>query len=136
MFWILCCCVVSLSFVHVDFLVPFLVPPAISLIENVLVLGAEDAHIASCVAAGSKPPAVVRWNTTNLGEEVRITTNTTQHENGTTTVVSSLFGRPTMEINGGWVQCVVTSEALREEEILPLTIQLNCECTCSSLHKQ
>ncbi|XP_072253041.1 nectin-3 [Leuresthes tenuis] len=102
-----------------------LVPPAISLKEDVLILGDKEARIASCVAAGSKPLPVVKWNTTGLGEEVRITTNTTQHENGTTTAVSSLFGTPTMDINGGSVQCVVTSEALRGEEIRNLTIQLN-----------
>ncbi|KAM4557918.1 poliovirus receptor homolog isoform 1-T1 [Odontesthes bonariensis] len=106
-----------------------LVPPATSLKDEVLVLGDKEAPIASCMAAGSKPPAVVRWITTNLGEEVRNTTNTTQHENGTTTVVSSLFGKPTMEINGGSVLCVVTSEAQREEKILNLTIQLNSLAT-------
>uniref|UniRef100_A0A3Q4MGD1 Ig-like domain-containing protein n=1 Tax=Neolamprologus brichardi TaxID=32507 RepID=A0A3Q4MGD1_NEOBR len=79
---------------------------------------------ATCTAAGSKPPAEVRWLTDALGDEVRTTTNSTQYDNDTTTTVSSLFGVPTREINGHQVQCVINSDAMSKEETLPFSIQV------------
>ncbi|XP_041857792.1 nectin-3-like protein isoform X1 [Melanotaenia boesemani] len=102
-----------------------LVPPSTSLENNPVILGDEEVLIANCTAAGSKPPADVKWKTNTLGQKLRVTNSSTQHENGTTTTVSSLFGKPTREINGGLVQCVVTAEALREERTLPLKIQVH-----------
>uniref|UniRef100_A0A3P9B4K1 Ig-like domain-containing protein n=1 Tax=Maylandia zebra TaxID=106582 RepID=A0A3P9B4K1_9CICH len=67
---------------------------------------------ATCTAAGSKPPAEVRWLTGALGDKVRTTTNSTQYDNGTTTTVSSLFGVPMREINGHQVQCVISGDFL------------------------
>uniref|UniRef100_A0A3P9AWR5 Ig-like domain-containing protein n=1 Tax=Maylandia zebra TaxID=106582 RepID=A0A3P9AWR5_9CICH len=78
---------------------------------------------ATCTAAGSKPPAEVRWLTGALGDKMRTTTNSTQYDNGTTTTVSSLFGVPTREINGHQVQCVISGDSLSKEETLPFTIQ-------------
>ncbi|XP_041857794.1 nectin-4-like [Melanotaenia boesemani] len=102
-----------------------LVPPSTNLGNNPVMLGDEEVRIANCTAAGSKPPANVRWNTNTLGQKLRVTNSSTQHENGTTTTVSSLFGKPTKEINGGLVQCVVTAEALTEKITLLSKIQVH-----------
>ncbi|XP_024661125.2 LOW QUALITY PROTEIN: poliovirus receptor, partial [Maylandia zebra] len=72
----------------------------------------------------TRGPAEVRWLTDALGEKVRMTTNSTQYDNGTTTTVSSLFGVPTREINGHQVQCVISGDSLSKEETLPFTIQV------------
>ncbi|XP_031151294.1 nectin-3 isoform X2 [Sander lucioperca] len=91
-----------------------LVPPVSSLEYNRPTLGNEEVSLVTCIAAGSKPPAEVRWLTGSLAETVRETTNFTQHANGTTTTTSSLFGVPTKEINSRLVQCVITSAAMSE----------------------
>ncbi|TDH06786.1 hypothetical protein EPR50_G00117160 [Perca flavescens] len=94
-----------------------LVPPLSSLENNHPTLGNEEVSLVTCVAAGSKPPAEVRWVVYTLPETVRETTNFTQHANGTTTTTISLFGVPSKEINGHLVQCVVTSKATSEETL-------------------
>ncbi|CAI5655851.1 unnamed protein product [Oreochromis niloticus] len=101
-----------------------LVPPFTNVKDNLPTLGTEEVLFATCTAAGSKPPAEVRWLTDGLGEKVRKTTNSTQYDNGTTTTVSSLFGVPTREINGHQVQCVISGDSLTKEETLPFTIQV------------
>ncbi|XP_018533805.1 nectin-1 isoform X2 [Lates calcarifer] len=101
-----------------------LVPPVTSLSHNHAVLGNEEVSLATCTAAGSRPPAEVRWLTGTLAEKVRATDSSTQHSNGTTTTVSSLFGVPTKEINQHVVQCVVTNPALSKEETMSFTIQV------------
>uniref|UniRef100_A0AAX7T4V4 Ig-like domain-containing protein n=1 Tax=Astatotilapia calliptera TaxID=8154 RepID=A0AAX7T4V4_ASTCA len=104
-----------------------LVPPFTSVMDNLPTLGTEEVLFATCTAAGSKPPAEVRWLTGALGDKVRTTTNSTQYDNGTTTTVSSLFGVPTREINGYQVQCVISGDSLSAEETLAFTIQVYCE---------
>ncbi|KAM7407305.1 hypothetical protein PAMA_003162 [Pampus argenteus] len=101
-----------------------LVPPVTSLKDNRPTLGNEEVSLVSCIASGSQPPAQVKWRTGTLEEKVRETTNSTQHANGTTTTISSLFGVPSREINQHLVQCVVTSAALLIEKTLPFTIQV------------
>ncbi|XP_039861499.1 nectin-2-like isoform X4 [Simochromis diagramma] len=101
-----------------------LVPPFTNIKDNLPTLGTEEVLFATCTAAGSKPPAEVRWLTGALGDKVRTTTNSTQYDNGTTTTVSSLFGVPTREINGHQVQCVISGDSLTKEESLPFTIQV------------
>uniref|UniRef100_A0A3Q4GZS2 Ig-like domain-containing protein n=1 Tax=Neolamprologus brichardi TaxID=32507 RepID=A0A3Q4GZS2_NEOBR len=104
-----------------------LVPPFTSVKDNLPTLGTEEVLFATCTAAGSKPPAEVRWLTDALGDKVRTTTNSTQYDNDTTTTVSSLFGVPTREINGHQVQCVISGDSLSTDESLPFTIQVYCE---------
>uniref|UniRef100_A0A3P8NRU6 Ig-like domain-containing protein n=1 Tax=Astatotilapia calliptera TaxID=8154 RepID=A0A3P8NRU6_ASTCA len=104
-----------------------LVPPFTNIKDNLPTLGTAEVLFATCTAAGSKPPAEVRWLTGALGDKVRTTTNSTQYDNGTTTTVSSLFGVPTREINGHQVQCVISGDSLTTEETLPFTIQVYCE---------
>ncbi|XP_074515199.1 nectin-3-like [Sebastes fasciatus] len=110
--------------VQTDVLLNLLVPPVTSLKDNLPTLGDEEVSLVTCVAAGSKPRAEVKWITGTLAGKVRATTNSTQHANGTTTTVSSLFGVPTREINHHVVQCVVTSAAMSKEESRPFTIQI------------
>ncbi|KAM6954897.1 nectin 1b [Lycodopsis pacificus] len=102
-----------------------LVPPVTSLKDNYPTLGDEEVSLLTCMAAGSKPPAKVQWFTGTLGEKVRTTNDVTQHANGTTTTVSTLFGVPTREINHHLVKCVITGAAMSKEESLPFTIQIN-----------
>lgn len=113
-------------------IVTLLVPPVSSLEYNRPTLGNEEVSLVTCIAAGSKPPAEVRWLTGSLAETVRETTNFTQHANGTTTTTSSLFGVPTKEINSRLVQCVITSAAM--SETLSFNIQVYCEYTNTFLH--
>ncbi|XP_042072338.1 nectin-3 isoform X3 [Haplochromis burtoni] len=102
-----------------------LVPPFTNVKDNLPTLGTEEVLFATCTAAGSKPPAEVRWLTGALGDKMRTTTNSTQYDNGTTTTVSSLFGVPTREINDHQVQCVISGDSLSKEETLPFTIQVS-----------
>uniref|UniRef100_A0A3P9AWY3 Nectin-3 n=1 Tax=Maylandia zebra TaxID=106582 RepID=A0A3P9AWY3_9CICH len=104
-----------------------LVPPFTNIKDNLPTLGTEEVLFATCTAAGSKPPAEVRWLTGALGEKVRTTTNSTQYDNDTTTTVSSLFGVPTREINGHQVQCVISGGSLSTDRSLSFTIQIYCE---------
>ncbi|KAM6978412.1 nectin-1 [Tautogolabrus adspersus] len=101
------------------------VPPVTSLTDSRPTLGNDEVPLVACTAAGSKPPAEVRWLTGTLGEKVRASTNSRPHANGTTTTVSTLFGVPTREISNHSVQCVVNSPALVREETLTSTIQIH-----------
>uniref|UniRef100_A0A3Q3ET77 Ig-like domain-containing protein n=1 Tax=Labrus bergylta TaxID=56723 RepID=A0A3Q3ET77_9LABR len=101
------------------------VPPVTSLKDAHPALGNDEVPLITCTAAGSKPPAEVRWLTGTLGEKVRPSTNSSLHANGTTTTVSWLFGVPTRELNDRSVQCVITSPALEREETLTSTIHIH-----------
>ncbi|XP_029967481.1 nectin-4-like isoform X6 [Salarias fasciatus] len=100
------------------------VPPATSLNSTLLVLGNEEVLLATCTAAASRPAAQLRWITGALEKNLRETTSVTEHGNGTTTTVSSLFGVPRREISGHEVQCVVNSSALAEEHREAFTLQV------------
>ncbi|XP_070979628.1 nectin-3-like [Oncorhynchus clarkii lewisi] len=103
-----------------------LVPPVMSVTVDVPpVIGENEDVLASCLAAGAKPQAEVRWNTNAFGSLVRTVTNSTQHANGTTTVVSHLLGVPTRAANQQQVQCVVNQSALATERTLAYTININ-----------
>ncbi|XP_069010108.1 nectin-3-like protein [Embiotoca jacksoni] len=101
-----------------------IVPPLTSLKDDRPTLGNEEVSLATCTAAASRPSVDVRWLTGSLAEKVRETSNSTEHANGTTTTVSSLFGVPTKEINHHVVHCVVSSSALSTNESLSFTIQV------------
>uniref|UniRef100_A0A8C5GGS9 Ig-like domain-containing protein n=1 Tax=Gouania willdenowi TaxID=441366 RepID=A0A8C5GGS9_GOUWI len=92
-----------------------LVPPVTSLKNESVVLGSEEVLLATCTAAAARPPAEVRWVTGNA--KIRVTTNSTRHDNGTTTTKSSLFGVPTRDLDGQLIQCVVSSVALDTDKI-------------------
>ncbi|XP_040913194.1 nectin-3-like protein isoform X1 [Toxotes jaculatrix] len=101
-----------------------LVPPVTHVKDDLPILGDEEVSLATCTAAGSRPPAEVRWLIGTLAGKVRATTNSTEHANGTTTTVSSLVGVPTREIHHHVVHCVVTNPALSKEETVTFTIQV------------
>ena len=111
------------------------VPPVSSLEANPPVLGDKEVSLVTCTAAASKPPAEVRWLTGDLAGKLRTTTSSTEHGNGTTTTISSLFGIPSREINHQVVQCVITNAALLSKQTLNFTIQVHCEYTNTSIHQ-
>ncbi|XP_028292433.1 nectin-4-like [Gouania willdenowi] len=109
--------------VNVDVFPHFpIVPPVTSLKNESVVLGSEEVLLATCTAAAARPPAEVRWVTGNA--KIRVTTNSTRHDNGTTTTKSSLFGVPTRDLDGQLIQCVVSSVALDTDKIQPFFLQL------------
>uniref|UniRef100_A0A8C5DHR4 Nectin-4-like n=1 Tax=Gouania willdenowi TaxID=441366 RepID=A0A8C5DHR4_GOUWI len=99
-----------------------LVPPVTSLKNESVVLGSEEVLLATCTAAAARPPGEVRWVTGNA--KVRVTTNSTRHDNDTTTTKSSLFGVPTRDLDGQLIQCVVSSVALDTDKFQPFFLQL------------
>nr|XP_020481470.1 nectin-1-like [Labrus bergylta]XP_020516407.1 nectin-1-like [Labrus bergylta] len=111
------------------------VPPVTSLKDAHPALGNDEVPLITCTAAGSKPPAEVRWLTGTLGEKVRPSTNSSLHANGTTTTVSWLFGVPTRELNDRSVQCVITSPALEREETLTSTIHIHSAAGCAQYYQ-
>ncbi|KAM9449079.1 nectin-3-like isoform 4-T6 [Salvelinus alpinus] len=93
-----------------------LVPPVVSVTVDVPpVTGENEVILATCVAAGAKPQADVTWKTGTFGSLFKTVTNSRQHTNGTTTVLSHLLGVPTRAANQQQVQCVVNQSALATE---------------------
>ncbi|XP_029980084.1 nectin-4-like isoform X2 [Sphaeramia orbicularis] len=100
-----------------------LVPPVISVKSDIPTLGDKEVSLATCTASGSLPPAQVNWVFGNLN--LKITTNSSVNDDGTTTTISTLWGVPTIELDHRSVQCVVTSEALSTQKSQPFTIQIH-----------
>lgn len=103
-----------------------LVPPVSSLVDNHPVLGDKEVSLATCTAAGSKPPATVSWLFGNLPGNLIATSDAIEHHNGTVTTFGSLIGVPSRELDQQLVQCVVTSRDFKDQT-LPFTIQIYCE---------
>ncbi|CDQ72920.1 unnamed protein product [Oncorhynchus mykiss] len=105
-----------------------LVPPVVSVTVDVPpVIGKNEVVLATCVAAGAKPQADVKWQTGTIGSLMKIVTNSTQHANGTTTVLSHLLGVPTRAANQQQIQCVVNQSALATERSYNYTIDIHCK---------
>nr|XP_023995906.1 nectin-4-like isoform X2 [Salvelinus alpinus] len=103
-----------------------LVPPVVSVTVDVPpVIGENEVILAICVAAGAKPQADVKWKTGTFGSLLKTVTNSTQHANGTTTVLSHLLGVPTRAANQQQVQCVVNQSALVTERSYNYTIDIH-----------
>ncbi|KAL0963426.1 hypothetical protein UPYG_G00306290 [Umbra pygmaea] len=121
-----CIFTVAIGPIKTEMLLTVLVPPVISVAVNgPPVVGDNEVVLATCVAAGAKPQAEVRWNTGALGRSLRQMNNTTQHSNDTVTVFSVLMGVPTRTANQQQVQCVVNQSALATEKTLPFTIEVH-----------
>eukprot|EP00063_Salmo_salar_P054789 XP_014029624.1 PREDICTED: nectin-3-like isoform X2 [Salmo salar] len=103
-----------------------LVPPVVNVTVDIPpVIGENEVVFATCVAAGAKPQAEVTWKTGAFGSLLRIVTNSTQHANGTTTVLSHLLGVPTKAANQQQVQCVVNQSALVTEKTYNYSINIH-----------
>ncbi|XP_047226064.1 nectin-1 isoform X5 [Girardinichthys multiradiatus] len=98
--------------VRMDIPLHVLVTPKTSIDDALPRLGEAEVPLATCTSAGSKPPAKVAWDTGALKDKVRATNNSTLHDNGTTTTVSTLMGKPTKEIYRRRLQCVISTEKL------------------------
>ncbi|XP_037542952.1 nectin-1 isoform X2 [Nematolebias whitei] len=92
-----------------------IVLPSISVRDDKPTLGDKDVPLATCEAAVAKPAPNVEWSTNTLKENVTQLTKLTPNPNGTFTRVTTLYGRPTKEIYGSSVECVVSSDALVEK---------------------
>ncbi|MED6248251.1 hypothetical protein ATANTOWER_029905 [Ataeniobius toweri] len=99
-----------------------LVTPKTSIDDALPRLGEAEVPLATCTAASSKPPTKVAWDTSALKDKVRATNNSTLHDNGTTTTVSTLMGKPTKEIYRSRLQCVISTEKLNQT--IPFEIQI------------
>nr|XP_046219566.1 nectin-3-like isoform X2 [Oncorhynchus gorbuscha] len=105
-----------------------LVPPVVSVTVDVdPVIGENEVVLSTCVAAGAKPQAEVTWKTGEFGSLLRTVTNSTQHTNGTTTVLSHLLGVPTKAANQQQVQCVVNQSALVTEKTYNYSINIHSD---------
>ncbi|KAL0963428.1 hypothetical protein UPYG_G00306310 [Umbra pygmaea] len=121
-----CIFTVAIGPIKTEIPLTVLVPPVISVVGNgPPVIGDNEVVITTCVAAGAKPQAEVRWNTGALDRSLRHVSNSTQHANGTVTVFSILMGVPTRTANQQQVQCVVNQSALATEKTLPFTIEVH-----------
>ncbi|KAM9449078.1 uncharacterized protein ACWYII_013748 isoform 3-T5 [Salvelinus alpinus] len=104
-----------------------LVPPVVSVTVDVPpVTGENEVILATCVAAGAKPQADVTWKTGTFGSLFKTVTNSRQHTNGTTTVLSHLLGVPTRAANQQQVQCVVNQSALATERSYNYNLDIHC----------
>ncbi|KAM3608478.1 uncharacterized protein V6R79_026224 [Siganus canaliculatus] len=99
-----------------------LVPPVSSLELHRPILGKEEVALVTCIAAGSKPPATVRW--LNLTENMREESRTIENANGTSTTVNSLMAVPSVDINHRLVQCQVTNPDLSTTETLSINVEV------------
>ncbi|KAJ8013167.1 hypothetical protein DPEC_G00050470 [Dallia pectoralis] len=102
-----------------------LVPPVMTVTGQVFSVGENEVVLVTCIAAASKPQAEVRWITGSLNDSLRSVTNSTQHANGTSTVLSQLFGVPTRTANQKQVKCVVNQSALATERTLSYTLNIH-----------
>ncbi|CAF87172.1 unnamed protein product, partial [Tetraodon nigroviridis] len=60
-----------------------LVPPLSSIVDDRPVLGDQEVSLASCTAAGAKPPASVSWLLADVPGGLTTTNSSIQHDNGT-----------------------------------------------------
>ena len=101
-------------------------PPVSSIVDDHPVWGDEEVSLATCTAAGAKPPAGVSWLLGDVPGDYRTVSSSVEHDNGTVTTFGSLVGVPSREITNQLVHCVITISA-SEDQILPFNIQIYCE---------
>uniref|UniRef100_A0A3P8ZIM4 Ig-like domain-containing protein n=1 Tax=Esox lucius TaxID=8010 RepID=A0A3P8ZIM4_ESOLU len=120
-------CIFSVSSgpIQTEMSLTVIVPPVMSVTGHVSPVGDNEVVLVTCIAAAAKPKAEVIWNTGALNKSLRWVTNSTQHANGTSTVLSQLIGLPTRTANQKQVHCVVNHCALEEERTLSYTIDIH-----------
>ncbi|XP_030643471.1 nectin-1-like [Chanos chanos] len=77
-------------------------------VEVVPVVGESEEVMATCTAAGARPPANISWRLGSFSDSMKIVTNSTVHSNGTYTTTSHLISIPTRHANQQQVRCVVS----------------------------
>ncbi|XP_059824964.1 nectin-1-like isoform X2 [Hypanus sabinus] len=77
--------------------------------------GKSPVPVASCIAAGGKPPASITWRGNVPGNA---TTELTQNADGTTTVTSQYQAVPSSELDGVMLECVVTHRTLERPKVI------------------
>ncbi|KAK7939255.1 hypothetical protein WMY93_002581 [Mugilogobius chulae] len=102
-----------------------IVPPETSIKDNVLIVGNEEVELATCRGTRSWPPANVNWVLGELTNVLRISHNSVENADGTTTTVSTLFGAPTKNLHNHSIKCVIKNPVLQHETTIPLTIQIH-----------
>lgn len=101
-------------------------PPVSIIVDDHPVWGDEEVSLTTCTAAAAKPPASVSWLVGDVPGDLTMKNSSIQHDNGTETTISSLFGVPSREINNQLVQCVITRSGFKDQT-LSFNLQIYCE---------
>ncbi|XP_067270806.1 nectin-1-like [Pseudorasbora parva] len=76
--------------------------------------------VATCMSANSKPPSVIKWNTTLKGEA---TFQETRNPNGTVTVRSNYIMFPSRETHRQKLTCIITYRSEHFTDSVTLNVQ-------------
>ncbi|XP_030643465.1 nectin-3-like protein [Chanos chanos] len=101
-----------------------LVCPEVKMSEVTPLVGESEEVMATCTAAGARPPANISWHLGSFSDSMKTMTNSTAHLNGTYTNTSHLIGVPSRHANQQQVQCVVNH--VTRNQILNYTINVHC----------
>lgn len=88
-------------------------------------LSPEPVPVACCVSSEGRPPAKISWP--HLDEKAN-ESQVPGHLPGTFTVTSLLTLIPSSQADGKTVTCRVEHESLEEPVLLPVTLDVPCEC--------
>ncbi|XP_072910495.1 nectin-1-like isoform X1 [Hemitrygon akajei] len=98
-----------------------LAEPEISASPLLVRSGKLPVPVASCIAAGGKPPASITWRGNVPGNA---TTELTQNADGTTTVTSRYQAVPSSELDGVTLECMVTHRTLERPKVIINTLSI------------
>lgn len=101
-------------------------PPVSSIVDDRPVRGDQEVSLATCTAAGAKPPASVSWLVGDVPGDLKTNSSSILHDNGTVTTMGSLVGVPSRELSNQLVQCVISSPAFKNQT-LSFSMQIYCE---------
>ncbi|XDV31139.1 hypothetical protein PO909_033897 [Leuciscus waleckii] len=101
------------------------VPPAGKVTGSTHVSDHYDVTLASCVASNARPAAEVLWRLGALNDSLRTETSSTQHSDGTVTVVTNILGAPSKHLNQKKIQCVVKHSTLTKQLELDYVINVH-----------
>ncbi|XP_077103225.1 nectin-3 [Siphateles boraxobius] len=100
-------------------------PPAGKVTGSTHVSDHYNVTLASCVASNAWPAAEVLWRIGALNDSLRTDTSSTQHSDGTVTVVNYILGPPSKHLNQKKIQCVVKHSALTTQLELDYVINIH-----------
>ncbi|KAK7153629.1 hypothetical protein R3I94_007120 [Phoxinus phoxinus] len=101
------------------------VPPVVKVRGSTHVAGHYDVTLASCVASNARPAAEVLWRSGALNDSLRTETRSTQHSDGTVTVVTDILGAPSKPLNQKKIQCVIKHSTLTKQLELDYVINVH-----------